>query len=101
LAAKRLHEQYAQKLKDVGLHETALGRQWFGAADAALNSPQSISLPYKDTGYFAAERPRAAGLRFSAKRGEKLLFQLKRIRLTAFPSTWSFGGQTAPGSRLS
>lgn len=82
--AKRLHEQYAQKLKDAGLHETALGRQWLQAAEAALASPQTVTTPYKEIGYFAAERPRAAGLRFSAKCGEKLLFQVEKNPATGF-----------------
>lgn len=82
--SKRLHEQYAQKLRDAGLQETALGRQWFLAAERALNSPQTITLPYKETGYFAAEKPRAAGLRFSGKRGEKLLFQFEKNPAAGF-----------------
>jgi peptidoglycan LD-endopeptidase LytH len=82
--SKRLHEQYAQKLKDAGLHETALGRQWLQAAETALNSPQTITIPYEEAGYFAAERPRAAGLKFSAKRGEKLLFRLEKNPATGF-----------------
>ena len=75
---KRLHEQYADKLKGAGLHETALGRQWFSAAERALSSPQTITLPYKETGYFAADKPRAAGLKFTGKRGEKLQFQFEQ-----------------------
>jgi murein DD-endopeptidase MepM/ murein hydrolase activator NlpD len=76
--AKRLHEQYGQKLKTAGLYETALGRQWFLAADKALAAPQTISLPYEERGYFAAEKPRAAGLQFTAKRGQKLFFALEK-----------------------
>jgi murein DD-endopeptidase MepM/ murein hydrolase activator NlpD len=82
--SKRLHEQYAQKLRDAGLHETAVGRQWFRAAETALVSPQTITLPYKEVGYFAAEKPRAMGLKFSAKRGEKLLFQVEKNPAAGF-----------------
>lgn len=81
---KRLHEQYGEKLKTAGLHQTALGRQWFAAADKALRNPQPITLPYKEVGYFAAEKPRAAGLSFSSKRGEKLMFRVETNPDTAF-----------------
>ncbi len=82
--SKRLHEQYAEKLKDAGLQETALGRSWFAAADAALASPQPITIPYQETGYFAAEKPRAAGLKFSAKQGEKLFFKIEKNPASGF-----------------
>src|SRR5215208_1922791 len=75
-AKKDLHNQYGKKLKTAGLDNTALGKQWFAAADFALASPQLISLPYKETGYFPEERPGAAGLKFKVKRGQKLFFQL-------------------------
>lgn len=82
--AKSLHEQYGQKLKDAGLQETALGRQWFAAAERALQSPHTITLPYKEMGYFPADKPRAMGLRFAGKRGEKLLFSLDKNPATTF-----------------
>ncbi|HEV7332648.1 MAG TPA: M23 family metallopeptidase [Flavisolibacter sp.] len=82
--SKRPHEQYAQKLKDAGLDQTALGQQWFAAADSALSSPHTVTLPYRELGYFPAEKPRAAGLRFKAKRGEKLHFQIQTTPDTSF-----------------
>lgn len=81
---KRLHEQYAEKLKSAGLHETALGRQWLSEAERALNTPQTITLPYREIGYFPAADPRATGLEFSAKRGEKLVFQLEKNPADSF-----------------
>lgn len=72
------HEQYGKKLADAGLKETALGRAWFAAAERALAQPAVITLPYKEVGYFSIEKPRAVGLQFSAKRGEKLLIQLEK-----------------------
>lgn len=97
--SKRLHEQYAQKLKDAGLHQTELGQQWLSAADKALASPQAISLPYKEIGYFPAEKPRAAGLKFSAKRGEKLLFAINKnpsVGFTLFVELWEITGDSPP-----
>lgn len=79
-----LHEQYGKKLTEAGLKETALGRQWFAAANKALTSPVKITLPYKEVGYFPADKPRAVGLQFSAKRGEKLNIQLNKNPTVAF-----------------
>src|SRR5687768_2674136 len=69
---KSPHEQYGDRLKNAGLSQTALGRLWFQEADSSLSRPLQVGLPYRETGYFAAERPRAMALQFHAKRGEKL-----------------------------
>lgn len=81
---KNPHEQYADKIKNAGLQETALGRLWFEAAAQSLSSPLSVNLPYNETGYFAAEQPKAAGLLFKAKRGEKLTINLSKKPETGF-----------------
>lgn len=75
---QNLHDQYAQKLTNAGLKETALGTLWFNAAEQALSNPVPITLPYKEISYFAADKPRAVGLQFSGKQGEKLVFQIKK-----------------------
>src|ERR1043166_8504031 len=69
---KSPHEMYGDKLSSAGLKETALGRWWFTEAQQSLTKALSVSLPYSEAGYFAAERPEAAGIRFKARRGEKL-----------------------------
>jgi peptidoglycan LD-endopeptidase LytH len=84
LGKQNLHEQYGRKLEEAGLKETALGQLWFGAAASALQAPQTIALPYRQTGYFANDKPRAVGLRFSPPRGAKLLFRLDTKSLHAF-----------------
>jgi len=83
-AKKTPHEQYADKLSGAGLKETALGRAWFDAAAKSLNNPITITIPYKETGYFAADRPLAAGLRFQARRGEKITITLTKKPATGF-----------------
>ena len=75
---QNLHDQYAQKLTNAGLKETAIGNLWFTVAEQALSSPVTISLPHKELGYFAAEKPRAIGLQFGGKQGEKLVFEIKK-----------------------
>jgi murein DD-endopeptidase MepM/ murein hydrolase activator NlpD len=75
-ATRTPHERYEDNLTNAGLKQTALGMQWFTAADKGIRNPLSVSLPYKETGYFAAERPDAAGYVFSCRRGEKLIVTL-------------------------
>ena len=81
---KTPHEQYGDKLSTAGLKETALGRAWFLAAEQSLTSPLTITIPYKETGYFAADKPQAAGLRFQARRGEKLSISLSKKPIAGF-----------------
>lgn len=81
---KTPHEQYGDKLSTAGLNETALGRAWFQAADQSLTNPVPITVPYRETGYFAADRPQAAGLRFQARRGEKLSISLSKKPAAGF-----------------
>lgn len=66
------HEAYSNKLSSAGLNNTALGILWMNAAQKALQQPVSIQLPYKEAGYFAAEKPYAAGYIFNVKRGQKI-----------------------------
>ncbi len=69
---KTPHEAYASKLSDAGLDKTAMGKAWLMAAQNALQHPVNITLPYKETGYFAADQPFAAGYHFTARRGEMI-----------------------------
>lgn len=71
-AKKTEHEKYADRITQAGLAGSTLGALWFTAADKALTRPLSVSLPYKEIGYFAADRPDAAGYLFAARRGDQL-----------------------------
>lgn len=75
---KTPHEEYEKKIKNVGLKETALGEAWLKTAAITLNHPLDISLPYSETGYFADDRANGIGLRFRAKRGQKLKISLTK-----------------------
>jgi murein DD-endopeptidase MepM/ murein hydrolase activator NlpD len=81
---KSPREVYGQKLTDAGLNKTALGSLWFRAADESLLLPLTISLPYKETGYFPAEQPKAAGLRFHSKKGEKINIEWQKNPVNGF-----------------
>src|ERR1700754_1207096 len=67
------HEKYSAKLNEAGLDKTALGRSWATMASKALTQPLTVNLPYKETGYFPAASPEAAGFRFTARRGDQLV----------------------------
>jgi murein DD-endopeptidase MepM/ murein hydrolase activator NlpD len=98
-AERTPHQKYGQKLSDAGLDKTALGAQWFTAADAAMTATQAITTPYKEVGYFAAEKPRAVGFRFAAKRGQKLYFSLTRnssARFTIYVDLWRLAAGDKP-----
>jgi murein DD-endopeptidase MepM/ murein hydrolase activator NlpD len=75
---KTPHEKYAEKLDDTNLEETPAGRQWLAASKFALSDPLTVELPYKQNGYFGTDKARALGLKFTAKRGEKLTFTITR-----------------------
>jgi murein DD-endopeptidase MepM/ murein hydrolase activator NlpD len=72
------HDTYAQRLKDAGLDRSAMGSTWLQKAQSSLGNALNISIPYKETGYFAAEKIPLTTLRFDAKRGQKLHITLSK-----------------------
>ena len=76
------HDAYAQRLKDAGLDRTAMGSSWIQKGQTSIINALNIAIPYKETGYFSAEKIPSAALRFEAKRGQKL-----QIGLTKKPQT--------------
>ncbi|MCA8830055.1 M23 family metallopeptidase [Hymenobacter pini] len=80
--ARTPHEAYAHKLKQAGLAETALGRDWLRAADQALRDSLVVKLPFQEVGFFPADRAVATGLRYQVRQGEAI-----RISLTLAPGT--------------
>jgi murein DD-endopeptidase MepM/ murein hydrolase activator NlpD len=67
------HEAYAHGLRQSGLEETALAREWLGAAHAALSAPVRVSLPIQEAGYLPADRPRAVAFQVNLMRGRRLV----------------------------
>ncbi len=78
------HETYGNRLKTAGLQQTAMGGEWLQTADQSLSKALKISIPYKETGFFAAERIQAATFQFEAKRGEKLYISLNKNPIQNF-----------------
>ena len=81
---KTPHQIYGDRLTAAGLQETSLGRQWFSAATRSLETPLQITLPYKETGYFSANRPSATGMIFSARRGQKIYINIEKKPAAGF-----------------
>jgi murein DD-endopeptidase MepM/ murein hydrolase activator NlpD len=78
------HEQYGQKLRNAGLDKTQLGESWFAASIQSLNKPLKITIPYKEAGYFPAEKTRAVAFSFDVKRGEKISITLQKRQSNRF-----------------
>jgi murein DD-endopeptidase MepM/ murein hydrolase activator NlpD len=66
------HERYAKGLERAGLEKTALGRDWMAAARSAIRQPLSVSLPFREAGYFAASEARAVGYAIKLRDGQRL-----------------------------
>ncbi|MGA0559933.1 peptidoglycan DD-metalloendopeptidase family protein [Larkinella sp. VNQ87] len=71
------HEQYAQSLRDARLERTALGTDWLATANRALKDSILINVPYRESGYFSANRPFALGYRLNGQRGDKLIIKVE------------------------
>ncbi len=70
------HEQYARSLKSANLDETALGTRWLSASEKALQDSVSLSVPYRESGYFPAHTPVAVGYKLAVERGDVILLSL-------------------------
>lgn len=93
------YEQYASSLQSAKLHESALGLDWITVGQAALQSPTPVTLPFKETGYMPADKPRALGYTVQAQHGERVLVQLEvksRETMRVFLDLFEAGANTAP-----
>lgn len=72
------HEQYQRKLITSGLDKTAIGSAWITSADISLQKALTITIPYKETGYFPADKTPVASYQFSAIKGQKLTISLTK-----------------------
>ncbi|WP_443944419.1 peptidoglycan DD-metalloendopeptidase family protein [Pedobacter sp. AW1-32] len=66
------HEQYQKKLSSSGLDKTAMGLAWIENSVQSIQKALTISVPYRETGYFSAEKVRAIAYQFSAVKGQKI-----------------------------
>ncbi len=66
------YEKYRQALQTTRLDETALGQDWLAVGQRALRDSLVVAVPFRETDYFAADKPVAHSYRVSARRGERL-----------------------------
>ena len=66
------YEAYQESLVEVGLAETALGRDWLAAGRRAFDGAAPVSLPFEEEGFIAPEEPGAMAYRVSIARGQRL-----------------------------
>ncbi len=71
------HEQYSQSLKTAKLDQTALGSDWLAAGERATRDSLTLTIPYRESGYFSATKAFAAGYRLEAQRGDRLLVKVE------------------------
>jgi murein DD-endopeptidase MepM/ murein hydrolase activator NlpD len=72
------HEQYAKKLENAGLNKSVMGTAWLNTAAQSIQKALSITLPYQEKGYFAADKVEAAAFKFRLNHGQKLNIQLTK-----------------------
>jgi len=91
------HERYAQGLAKAGLENTALGRDWLAAAQSSIRTPLTVSLPFRETGYFAASEARAVGYAIALRNGQKLsaVAETSGSTITLFLDLFRQTGDTA------
>jgi len=78
------HEQYQRKLVSAGLDKTAMGSAWISSASSSIQKALNITIPYKETGYFAADKIPVATYKFAATKGQKLTISItKKPRTSA------------------
>ncbi|MBT9392453.1 M23 family metallopeptidase [Hymenobacter sp. NST-14] len=90
------HENYARRLRQAGLAETALGRDWLRAADQALRDSLLVKLPYQESGFFPSDRAVATGLRYPVRTGETIHVSLTLAPGTAAPKVFLDAYELSP-----
>jgi peptidoglycan LD-endopeptidase LytH len=87
------HQQYAERLEKAGLRESALGSQWFAAAGKSFSEAIPVALPYRESGFFGPEKPRAVAFRFKAVKGQTISISLdiKPTGAKMFAELWKPG----------
>ncbi|MFN2312253.1 MAG: M23 family metallopeptidase [Spirochaetia bacterium] len=66
------HKKYREGLVAMELDETSIGRTWLSQADAALEAPNTVAIPFQELAHFEPARPEAVGFRFKAIRGQRI-----------------------------
>lgn len=70
------HERYGQSLRDAGLSQSAMGREWLVAADTVMSNAHRVTLPLNETGYYDRGQARAVGWQFDVRDGQQITIAL-------------------------
>jgi murein DD-endopeptidase MepM/ murein hydrolase activator NlpD len=92
--SRSAHRQYAEKLKTSGLADYALGKKWLEAAEKCVYDSLAADLPYRESGYFAANIPQSACVRLKPQRGQKITIAIETrpaSGVKVFAELWSAG----------
>jgi murein DD-endopeptidase MepM/ murein hydrolase activator NlpD len=92
------HERYADGLERAGLAKTALARDWLAAAASSIQRPVSVTLPFREAGYFAASEARAVAYAVRLRDGQRLFANAETtggVPLTIFLDLYRQTGDTA------
>ena len=73
------HEQYGQSLREAKLDRTALGTDWITAGERALRDSLKITVPYRESGYFSANKAFSVGYRLDAQQGDRFLIRVETM----------------------
>jgi len=73
------HENYLISLQQANLAETALGKDWIAAAEAAISEPVDISSPFEETFYADSRSAFALAYRFDVIRGHRTTIEVVRL----------------------
>jgi murein DD-endopeptidase MepM/ murein hydrolase activator NlpD/SH3-like domain-containing protein len=93
------YELYQRKLSSAGLDKTAMGKAWIDAGQNSIAKALRIQVPYKEQGYFPAERVAATAFRFDVVRGQRLNIRLERTPAADFMvymDLWAFREGNSP-----
>jgi len=71
------HERYEHSLREAGLDQTALGRDWVAAAEEALDRAVPLEAPYREESYLDPREAAASGYRIGLRRGQRLRAQFE------------------------
>jgi murein DD-endopeptidase MepM/ murein hydrolase activator NlpD len=78
------HEQYENRLINSGLDKNTMGQRWISKSKNLFVEAKQIKIPYKEMGYFAAEKIEGAAFTFNLERGQKLNANLSTQSLSGF-----------------
>ena len=91
------HQEYERKLVNAGLDQNKMGKAWIIKANNLLPNAVGIKLPYKESGYFAADKVDGAGFKFSLQRGQMLTVRLTKQSVDHFSIYMDFWERSENG----